>query len=547
MSLFHRTEKAAAPTTAAEPDTGLHGKRLALVFIGLAIGMFVSSLSETIASTALPTIVGDLHGVQIMQWVETTYILTSTITMPIYGRLGDTFGRKRLLVLSLGLYAAGKGVCGMAPSMAVLITGRAISGLGGGGLIILSQAILADVVSARQRGKYMGAIGAVFAVSNVLGPILGGWFVDVTGWRMIFWFTIPLAVVAMVMTARFLPNDWRRPTSVGVDGLGMALMAVAVVTLILASAWGGSTFAWNSWEMIVLIVACVAAWVGFVVHERRATRPIVPFGLFRDRNFTLVTVCGMLVFIGFDGTLNYMPTYLQLVNDLNPMNAGLMMVPICVGSLVTSTATGFIASKTGRYKWMPIAMCAVMGLGFFLMSTVTPETSLWLLGTYFFIWGFGVGLGSQILVLIVQNEFPHAIVGTATAANNFFRQIASTLGTAVVGSLFTTRLTEYVLPHLPKGSGLTLATLTPTEVGRLPRALQTVIGRGYWESLIPLMLWFVPLLAVGLVMMCFIKRHRLATTISGSGNHVLMDQTTSVGDGKRTAGTKGSGTSVPPK
>lgn len=492
---------------------GLHGWKLMAVFLGLAIGMFVSSLSETIAATALPTIVGDLGGVEIMQWVSTTYILASTVVMPFYGRMGDRIGRKHLLVVALGLYGAGKFVCAITPNMAGLIFGRAVSGIGGGGLIILSQAILADVISARARGKYMGALGAVFAVSNVLGPVLGGWFVQVTGWRMIFWFTIPMAILAMVMTGIFIPKDSHKSTGEKTDVWGIMFSSLFVIALVLACSWGGGQFAWDSWQILGLFGVALGSAVAFVLVESHVKEPVLPLSLWKNRNFTLCTICGMLLYGCFDGVVNYMPTYLQIVDKQTPEIAGLMMIPMMAGSLITSTATGFIASHTGRVKWMPIVMSAVVAIGFFLMSTLDASTSPFVIMLYFFILGFGLGIGSQILVLIVQNEFPHSVVGTATAGNNFYRQIGSTLGTAVVGSVFTSRLTMLLGDKIPADAHVSLGTLTPEAVDKMSSGLQATIATGYSDALIPIIAVFVPVAIGCTVMMLFLKKRKLATSV----------------------------------
>ena len=351
----------AKPAGASTPHTdhALHGRALALVFFGLLLAMFISSLSETIASTALPTIVGDLNGVEIMQWVSTAYILSSTLVMPIYGKLGDLIGRKRLLMAALTLYAAGKVVCGLAMNMEMLISGRLVSGLGGGGLIILSQATLSDVVPPRKLGTYMGVIGAVFAVSNVLGPLMGGWFVQVTGWRWIFWFTVPVALLAVVVLGLTLPRDARALGKHPLDWPGMMAMTVAVTSLVLAMAWGGTLIPWGSLPFMGLVALAVAAAVVFVLLERRAAEPIIPMGLFRNRNFVLCSVTGLLLNISFMGALNYLPTYFQILDDLSPEVAGLVCTATSVGILITSTATGWVASKTGRYKGMLVAMCLV--------------------------------------------------------------------------------------------------------------------------------------------------------------------------------------------
>ena len=337
---------------------------VAAVFAGLLLAMFVSTLSETVTATALPTIVGDLGGVDHMQWVTTAYILASTIMMPIYGKLGDLFGRKYLFIVALSVFIVGSATCGLAPSMDGLIAGRAVEGLGGGGLIILAQATIADIIPPRQRGKYMGVMGSVFAVSTVVGPLLGGWFVQVTGWRWLFAFNIPLALLAIAAVAFFLTNPERRDDRPPVDVGGMMAMAVSVSSLVLATAWGGTLYPWLSWQIIGLFALFVVAAVAFVLVERRAKEPIIPMLLFKNRNFVVCTVTGMFIMLGMMGTVSYLPTYFQIVDGLAPEQAGLMTFPMMAGVLLTAVGTGFLATKTGRYKWMPIASCAVAAVGF---------------------------------------------------------------------------------------------------------------------------------------------------------------------------------------
>lgn len=498
--------------------TAVHGRQLAFIFAGLLLAMFVSSLSETIAATALPTIVGDLGGVEIMQWVTTAYILASTITMPIYGKVGDIIGRKFLLISALVLYALGKIVCGLSVDMAMLLTGRLISGLGGGGLIILSQAAIADVVPPRKRGLYLGVMGSVFTVSNVLGPLLGGWFVETLGWRWIFWFTVPLAGLAILALAVFLKQPSLHGKHLTFDWQGSAVMAVGVTALVLAMTWGGEVYAWLSWQIIGLLALFAVACVVFVVVERHVSQPIIPMGLFHDRNFNLCAIVALLVNVSFMGTVNYLPTYFQIVDRMSPELAGLMVMPLSVGIFITSTATGWIAGKTGKYKWMPLAMCAVCAVGFYLMSLMYVGEPVFLPLLYLFILGFGLGLGTQILVLIVQNEFPQSHVGTATAANNFFRQIGATVGASLVGTLFTSRLTANLADKLPAADHISLATLTPSVVDKLPDSLQSVVATGYSDALVPLFLYFVPVMIGCLVLMLFLEKHPLAKTINHGGH-----------------------------
>ena len=493
-----------------------HG--VAAVFAGLLLAMFVSSLDQTIVSTALPTIVGDLGGVDHMQWVTTAYVLASTIMMPIYGKLGDLWGRKYLFIAALAVFVCGSTVCALAPSMDGLVAGRAVAGLGGGGLIILAQAIIADVIPPRQRGKYMGIMGAVYAVSTVVGPLLGGWFVEVTGWRWLFAFEIPLALLAIAAAAAFLVKPQRSARRVPVDVAGMTTMAVAVSSLVLATAWGGTLYPWVSWQILGLFALSVACGVAFVLVERKAAEPIVPMTLFKNRNFVICTLTGLFIMLGMMGTVSYLPTFLQIVDGLSPETAGLMTTPMMAGVLVTSIATGFLATKTGRYKWMPIASCAVAAVGLVLLSTITPSTTLLMLGLFQFILGFGIGLGQQIIVLVVQNEFPHAIVGTATAANNYFREIGSPLGASLVGALFTGRLTANIARMVPASDHVNVDSITPAFVDSLHGAERELVAQAYSDALAPIFLYVVPLLVAGFVLMLFLKEHPLAKSIDHTGH-----------------------------
>ena len=512
-------------TTTSTTATGATGAAdtarttsVAAVFAGLMLAMFVSTLSETVTATALPTIVGDLGGVDHMQWVTTAYILASTIMMPVYGKLGDLFGRKHLFIVALSVFIVGSATCGLAPSMDGLIAGRAVEGLGGGGLIILSQATIADIIPPRQRGKYMGILGSVFAVSTVVGPLLGGWFVQVTGWRWLFAFNIPLALLAIAAVAFFLRRPARRADRPPVDAAGMMAMAVSVSSLVLATAWGGTLFSWASWQIIALFALFAVMAVVFALVERRAKEPVIPLSLFKNHNFVVCTVTGMFIMLGMMGTVSYLPTYFQIVDGLAPEQAGLMTFPMMAGVLVTAVGAGLLATRTGRYKWMPIASCAVAAVGFVLLSRLAPGTPLPVAGAFLFVLGFGIGLGQQILVLIVQNEFSHAIVGTATAANNFFRQIGSTLGASLVGALFTSRLAADLAAQLPRVDNINMNRITPEYVQHLAQPEQGLIATAYSDALVPIFLYVVPLLIVGFVLMLTLKEHPLATSVDHGGH-----------------------------
>lgn len=508
-----RTGEPAAPTR----------RDLVFVIVALVATTLLSALDQAIFSTALPTIVGDLGGVDEMLWVTTAYMLAITVTMPIYGKLGDLIGHKILFQVSLVLFIGGSILGGLSGSMAVLIIARAVQGLGGGGLIILAQAIIADIAPPRQRGTYMGVIGGCIAVASVLGPILGGWFTDSVGWRWAFWFNLPLGLFSLVIAIAFLRTPQHKTHRPQLDVLGIMTMTVWVTAVILLTSWGGREYAWGSTTILGLI-AVAAVFAGlFLLAERKAVQPIIPLDLFRDRNFNLATIVGLISALAMFGILTYMPSYLQMVTDLSATKSGLMLVPMSVGILITSLGSGILTSRTGRYKWMPIVSCFAGGVGLYLISALTIESSLWTVGIYLFFFGAAQGLAVQILVLIVQNSFSISKVGTATAANNFFRQIGASLGSAAVGTVFTNRLMTRLTERLAGASdGLASAldptSLTPALVAQLPEEAKHAVVTSYGEALTPIFFYIAPIMILAAALSFFIREKPLGT------RNVVLDE-----------------------
>ncbi|MGC0363956.1 EmrB/QacA subfamily drug resistance transporter [Rhodococcus sp. 27YEA15] len=507
----------AAPT-GTEVDAPTDKRALILVFVGLMITMLLASLDQMVFSTALPTIVGELHGVNHMVWVTTAYILASTIMMPVYGKMGDLIGRKGLFIGAISIFIVGSIIGGMSHDMTTLIAGRAVQGLGGGGLILLSQAIIADVVPARQRGRYMGAMGGVFALASVAGPLLGGWFTESIGWRWAFWINIPLGLLAIASAVAFLHLPKPNRGKPRIDYLGMALVATAATCLILFTTWGGNTYAWGSGIIIGLMIGSVVAAVAFVYVERRAAEPVIPMHLFAQKNFVLTTSAGLVIGIAMFGALAYLPTYIQMVTGKNATEAGLMMIPMMAGLLVASIGSGQLVSRTGRYKVFPIVGTSIVAVALVLLSRLTPSTSLVVFGLYIALMGVGLGLVMQILILIVQNTFPAGEVGTATASNNFFRQIGASLGSAVVGSLFASRLTNLLSERLPAGAsaGGDANSLTPEVLWKLPARVREIIVGSYNDALAPIFMYLVPLVIAAVILLLFVTEKPLATTIDRS-------------------------------
>lgn len=473
------------------PIEGHHLSRKAIVatFAALMVAMFVASLNQTVISTALPTIV-----------------------MPLYGKLGDLFGRKYLFCACQTLFVAGSLICACASSIGWLIAGRAIQGLGGGGQMILSQAIVADIFPPRERGKYMGIMGASFGVSMALGPLIGGAFTEYLFWRWCFLINVPLGIAALVVAAVFLPHrDAHQKFSMGkVDITGFACMAVSVTCLILAFSLGGNVYEWGSPETIGLLIAFALFAVIFLVVERRAAEPLISLSFFKNRNFAFCTIAGMAIMVAMAGVISYLPTYFQIVDGLEATPAGYMTLPMMVGMMVTSTVSGFVAARAKSVKWMPLLSCAVAAAALVGLSSITVDTSLWQMGCMLFVLGFGIGIGQQILVLIVQNEFSVKVVGSATAANNFFREIGATVGGSLVGSLFSASLMDKLARYADDGlAGMDTNALTSAIVRGLDDATRLGVQSAYNDALAPVFGWLVPLLIVAFVLLLFLKSRAL--------------------------------------
>ena len=516
------TRATAEDNTSAAPTKN----NIPLVFSALMLGMLLVSLGQTIFSTALPTVVGELGGTDQQSWVITSFLLAQTIGLPIYGKLGDQIGRKPLFIFALTTYLVGSVVGALAPNIWVIIIARAIQGVGGGGMMVLAQAIIADIVPARQRGKYMGMMGAVFGLSSVLGPLLGGLFTDGPGWRWALWFNVPVAVIAIAISL-FALHIPKRGTGAKLDLWGTVFMAGFATSLILFITWGGKDYAWGSATIIGLIIATVAFAALFVFAESRAAAPLIPLELFKSRNFVLCSSAGVIVGIVMLGTLAYMPTYIQMVHGMTPTKAGLMMVPMILGMLPTSITVGIVVSKTGRYKWYPVIGMLVTALGLFLLGGLEAHDGLVHLGLVLYVFGFGIGMAMQLLVLMVQNSFPVSMVGTATASNNFFRQIGMSVGSAVVGSVFTSRLQDHMAERVPSalqslGNQAQEYTsmfsggnhsLTPALVDSLPGALHEAIISSYNDGLVPIFTVLVPFAIIASGILFFTREEKLKETV----------------------------------
>jgi EmrB/QacA subfamily drug resistance transporter len=505
-----------APTTeSADPGATpivLTRRRINLIFSALLAGMLMAALDQTIVSTAMPTIVGDLGGVSHMAWMTTAYLLATTLVMPIYGKFGDLWGRRNLFLIAIGLFTVASIGAALAPSFGWLVIWRGVQGLGGGGLMILSQAIIADIVPARERAKYMGPIGALFGLSAIIGPLVGGFFTDheSLGWEWAFWINVPvgLTVFAIGWFALSLP---RKRSTTPLDFVGIAALSATTTSLVLFTDFGGRD-GWGSWQALSLLAALVLSATAFVLVERRAVEPIIPLSLFRNPTFVVATALGMAVALGMFSAIAFMPTFLQMSSGLSAANSGLLMLPMTAGIILTiQGSAGFIA-RTGRYKIFTIAGVAVILTAMIWMTTLSGDTSLWTVGAMFFVLGAGLGLIMQNVVLAAQNAVPATQIGTATSTNNYFREVGATLGVAVFGTLFTSRLADNLTGALTENldqavrAGITSPeTLVPSAVRAAGDPLKTAIVDAYANSLAPVFWYLVPILAVALVLALFLK------------------------------------------
>ncbi|OII60116.1 EmrB/QacA family drug resistance transporter, partial [Streptomyces sp. CC53] len=506
------------PATTPAPGEALSRRALMLAIGALLLGMLLAALDQTIVSTALPTIVSELGGMEHLSWVVTAYLLASTAATPLWGKLGDQYGRKKLFQTAIVIFLAGSALCGVAQDMPQLIAYRALQGLGGGGLMVLSMAIVGDLVSPRDRGRYQGLFGAVFGATSVLGPLLGGLFTDHLSWRWVFYINLPVGIIALFVIAAVLhlPVRGTRHT---IDYLGTFLIASVATCLVLVASLGGSTWPWASAQVIGLAVLGAVLLAAFVLVERRAAEPVLPLKLFGNRTFTLVSAISFVIGFAMFGAMTYLPTFLQVVQGVSPTLSGVHLLPMVVGILLTSTASGQIVSRTGRWKVFPVAGTALTTVGLLLLHLMEQDSGVWEVSAYFFVFGAGLGLVMQVLILVAQNSVAYEDLGVATSGVTFFRSIGAAFGVAVFGTLFTNRLTGELAAALagqevPPDADAQAIAADPRAIGLLPPGLRAAALTAYSTSITDVFLYASPVVVLAFAVSLFLKEDRLRASVT---------------------------------
>ncbi|MGH9103342.1 MAG: MDR family MFS transporter [Acidimicrobiales bacterium] len=507
-------QAAPGPVGMASEQAPIGHRRVLVIFAGLILAILLSALDQTVVATALPTIAGDLHGLDQLSWVITAYLLASTVTIPIYGKIGDLFGRKKVFVFAIVVFLVGSVLSGQSRSMLELIVFRAVQGIGAGGIMIGAQAIIGEVISARDRGRYMSIMMPMIGVATIIGPLLGGFLTQHASWRWIFYINLPVGAVALAVIGfgLRLPSRPRKPV---IDYWGTVLLAAGVTCLVLLTSLGGTTYAWGSWQTAGFAGAAVVLLAAWVLVERVAPEPVLPLRLFRNPVFAVSIGLGFAVGFAMIGAVSYLPTFLQLVGGASATSSGILLLPLVAGLMAASVVTGQLISRTGRYKVFPILGSGTATVGLFLLSTMGAGTTTLASSLFMVVLGLGLGLIMPVLTLVVQNAVVFGDLGVATSGVNFFRQIGGSIGVALAGTIFASRLARQLALRLPAGLAHQAAVhangITPHALHQLPPALQHDFVLAFAHAIPPTFLYFVPLLGLAFVLSWFLQERPLST------------------------------------
>jgi EmrB/QacA subfamily drug resistance transporter len=516
-----------ASTAAPQETEGFTHHQILVIMSGLMLGMFLAALDQTIVATALPTIVGDFHRSNLLSWVITAYLLASTASTPLWGKAGDLYGRKRIFQLAIVVFLVASALCGASQNMFELIAFRGLQGIGGGGLLSLAFAIVGDVIPPRERGRYQGYFGAVFGVSSVIGPLAGGFAVDDLSWRYIFYVNLPLGIVALIVTNRVLRLPVRK-RQVKIDWLGALLLVVGVSCILLATQFGGTSYPWGSVQVVGLFAAGALVLVGFVFREATAPEPILPLELFRIQIFSVANIIAFVSGVAMFGALAFLPQYMQLVHGVSATESGLLLLPLLIGLLAMSISSGLYISRTGRYRWFPLAGTIGVTIGLVLLTRLGAHTSLLLVGLYILVFGLGLGLFMQVLTLVVQNAVPMRLMGVATSSVTFFRSMGGAIGASALGAVLTAGIAAEFPRYLPRadlakggnnGSKVAQLIQSPAVLDALKRtnpALHEGIIQAYSHAIDRLFIAAVPVSALSIIAALFIRQVKLRTSNSPS-------------------------------